>query len=53
MTFIPPKQYALLTGISVFTVYRWLKDEKIRARLQAERRGPKLWFLPKPEGVRK
>lgn len=43
-----PKEFALEMGVSLKTVYHWIKDEYIKA----QRRGPRLWFIPESEVLR-
>ena len=45
---VTPGQFVALTGYSLSTVYRWIKN----GDLKASKLGPKLWRIPKSELMR-
>ena len=45
---VTPEQFVELTGYSLSTVYRWIKN----GYLKASKFGPKLWRIPKSELMR-
>ena len=45
---VTPEQFVELTGYSLSTVYRWIKN----GYLKASKIGPKLWRIPKSELLR-
>lgn len=53
-TYLAPKEFALATGVCLKTVYHWLRGDPKTGKpyLQAERRGPRLWFIPESELLR-
>lgn len=45
---VTPEEFVALTGLSLSTVYRWIK----KGELKATKLGPKLWRIPKSELLR-
>lgn len=45
---VTPEEFVSLTGLSLSTVYRWIKKGEIKAT----KLGPKLWRIPKSELLR-
>lgn len=45
---VTPEEFVELTGYSLSTVYRWIKN----GDLKASKFGPKLWRIPKSELLR-